>query len=156
VNQFLWCQHLFNNSVAHGVEYVVRDPVQVLYFVEIVQLFYVEQIIHIQRFYEGACLFIHIVFYAAIGYFLDEFFFHRGCFGIRFDIFAYFGLRFYHLYVKRLIRTFYFDNFTCFQNVVGYKTDVFCENDETKLDDGQLGVVFLDVAVEDFQKFGVN
>jgi len=48
------------------------------------------------------------------------------------------------------------DDFTGIQNVVGEKTNVFGNKDESQLDNRELGIVFLDITVKYLQKFGMN
>ena len=48
------------------------------------------------------------------------------------------------------------DDFARIQNVVGEKTDVFGNNDESQLDNRELGIVFLDITVKYLQKFGMD
>jgi len=61
-----------------------------------------------------------------------------------------------HLYIQAFLGAFDVDDFAGIQNVVGEKTDVFGNKDESQLDNRELGIVFLDITVKYLQKFGMN
>jgi hypothetical protein len=63
---------------------------------------------------------------------------------------------FHHFYIQAFFGTFDVDDFAGIQNVVGEKTDVFGNKNESQLDNRELGIVFLDITVKYLQKFGMN
>jgi hypothetical protein len=63
---------------------------------------------------------------------------------------------FHHFYIQAFFGAFDVDYFASIQNVVGEKTDVFRNKDESQLDNRELSIVFLDITVKYLQKFGMN
>jgi hypothetical protein len=145
VNQLLGRQHLRNDRVTNDIENVVGYFLYVFRFAKVVEFFDVENRIHVGGLDEFARLVFVVGFDTAIRDFVDEFVFRRVGF---LGVFAHFRLLSYHLYIQLFLWAFYLDNFARIQNVVGEKTDVFRNKDESELNDRELGVIFLDITVK--------
>jgi hypothetical protein len=157
VDEFFGREHLRNDHVANDVENVVGHFVFVLDIIEEVELFDVENVFvghGLDDFAGLVCT--GFVFQSAVRHLLHEFFLDGDGVVLRFIIPSGFGLLSYHFFICLFKGSRDGDLLARLQNVVGDEAQVFCDDDESKLDGRQFGAVFLHITVEDLEEFAVD
>ena len=149
-------QHLLNNPITHNIEHLFRQLLHPVQFPEIIQLFHIQNVAHIEpgQYFVGL---VHGILRqntpATTRYFLDKFVF--GSRFPRFRIFAQFRLLDEHLHVGRLRRPSHRNHLARIENIVGNKPQMFRHQNKPQLNRRQPIPIFLDITVKDFEEFAV-
>ena len=157
MDEFRRFQHLLNDRITHDIEHLFGQLLHPRQLPEIVQLFHIQDIAHIQRRQDLVGL-VHGVLCqdaaAATGDFLDELFLYGGL--PRFRIFAQLRLLDEHLHIGLLRRPPHRHHAASLQNIVGDESEMLRHQDKPQLNRGQLVPVFLNITVENLQQLAVN
>jgi hypothetical protein len=149
-------QHLLNDPITHNIEHLFWQLLHPVQFPEIIQLFHIQNVAHIEpgQYFVGL---IHSILCqntpATTRYFLDKLVF-GGRFP-RFCIFTQFWLLDEHFHIGRLRRPSHRNHLTRIENIVGNESQVFCHQNKSQLNRRQLVTIFLDITVKDFEEFAV-
>lgn len=157
VDEFRRFQHLLNNRITHDIEHLFGQLLHPRQLAEIVQLFHVQDIAHIEGRQHLLGL-VHGILRqnaaAATGDFLDELFLYGGV--PRFRVFAEFRLLDEHLHIGGLRRPPHRNHAASIDDIVRDEPQMLRHEYKSQLNRGQPIPVFLDITVENLEELAVN